>query len=187
MKNHNPDPAARKIDVTDDDAPNEQAATQPNDQTAEDEGATLQADLDRFRDHALRTQADFDNYKKRAAREREDALKYANSSLLERLMPIVDNFELGLSAAKSESADSPILAGMGMVLKQLSDFLAENGVQPIDAEGQQFDPNLHEAIGHEASATVPEGRVIRQMRRGYKLKDRLLRPSTVFVSSGPTR
>lgn len=187
MKNHYPDPAARKIDVTDGDAPNDDPTLSPNEKTAEDEGAALQADLDRFRDHALRTQADFDNYKKRAAREREDAIKFANSALLERLMPIVDNFELGLSAAKSESADSPISAGMGMVLKQLTDFLAENGVQAIDAEGQKFDPNLHEAIGHEASATVPEGNVVRQMRRGYKLKDRLLRPSTVFVSSGPAR
>ena len=73
---------------------------------------------------------------------------------------------------------------MGMVLKQLTDFLAENGLQPIDAEGQKFDPNLHEAIAHEANAEVPEGHVVRQMRRGYKLKDRLLRPSTVVVSSG---
>jgi len=73
---------------------------------------------------------------------------------------------------------------MSMVLKQLNDFLAENGLQPIDAEGQQFDPNLHEAIAHEPSDTVPEGKVVRQMRRGYKLKDRLLRPSTVVVSSG---
>ncbi len=187
MKNHSPDPAARKIDVTDGDAPNEDPTLSPNEKTAEDEGATLQADLDRFRDHALRTQADFDNYKKRAAREREDAIKFANSSLLERLMPIVDNFELGLSAAKSESAASPILAGMGMVLKQLTDFLAENGLQAIDAEGQPFDPNLHEAIANEPSDSMPQGTVVRQMRRGYKLKDRLLRPSTVVVSSGPSK
>ncbi len=185
MKNHRPDSAARKIDVTDGDAPNEQSTPPPNEQNTDDEGANLQADLERFRDLALRSQADFDNYKKRAAREREDAIKFANSSLLERLMPIVDNFELGLSAAKSESAQSPILAGMGMVLKQLTDFLGENGVQTIDAEGQPFDPNLHEAIANEASPTVPQGNVVRQMRRGYRLKDRLLRPSAVVVSSGP--
>jgi molecular chaperone GrpE len=150
----------------------------------DDGTATLQADLDRFRDLALRSQADFDNFKKRAAREKEEAIKYANRSLLERLLAIVDNFELGLAAAKGESEDSPIYSGMNMVLKQLNDFLAESGVQPIDAEGEQFDPNLHEAIAHEASDQVPEGRVVRQMRRGYKLKDRLLRPSTVVVSSG---
>ena len=118
----------------------------------------MQADLDRFRDLALRSQADFDNYKKRAAREKEEAIKYANSSLLERLIPIVDNFELGLAAAKGEGEKSPIYSGMSMVLKQLTDFLAENGLQPIDAEGQKFDPNLHEAIAHEPSDEVARRR-----------------------------
>src|ERR1043166_547881 len=144
---------------------------------ADDPMAGLQTDLDRFRDLALRSQADFDNFKKRAAREKEDAIKYANSSLLERLVAIVDNFELGLSAAKEEGEASPIFSGMSMVLKQLTDFLAENGLKPIDAEGQEFAPNLHEAIAHEPSNEVSEGIVLRQMRRGYRLKDRLLRPS----------
>src|SRR5947209_20295437 len=160
------------------------SATAAQRSESEDPMTGLQADMDRFRDLALRSQADFDNYKKRAAREKEDAIKYANSSLLERLVAIIDNFELGLSAARGEGDKSPIYAGMSMVLKQLTDFLAENGLQPIDAEGQKFDPNLHEAIAHEPSAKVPEGTVIRQTRRGYKLKDRLLRPSSVVVSSG---
>lgn len=150
----------------------------------DDPTSGLQADLDRFRDLALRSQADFDNYKKRAAREKEEAIKYANSSSLERLIAIVDNFELGLSAARGEGEVSPIYSGMSMVLKQLTDFLAENGLQPIDAEGKKFDPNLHEAIAHEASRDEPEGVVIRQTRRGYRFKDRLLRPSSVVVSSG---
>lgn len=162
------------------------SAQQPND-TGDDEVTALQADLDRFRDLAMRTQADFENYKKRAAREKDEATKYANTSLLDRLVSIVDNFELGLAAARGEGEQSPIYAGMSMVLKQLNDFLADNGLQAIEAEGQKFDPNLHEAIGHEASDAVPEGTVIRQMRRGYKLKDRLLRPSTVVVSSGPNK
>lgn len=149
----------------------------------EDETGRLQSDLDKFRDLALRSQADFDNFKKRAVREKEEAIKYANSSLLERLVAIVDNFELGLQAARTGAENSPILAGMGMVLKQLVDFLADNGLQPIEATGQKFDPNLHEAIAHEPSS-LPEGVVIRQTRRGYRLKDRLLRPSGVVVSSG---
>ena len=153
-------------------------------ESSDGETDELQADLERFRDLALRSQADFENYKKRAAREKEDAIKYANTSLLERLIAIVDNFELGLSAARAEGEQSPILAGMGMVLKQLTDFLADNGLQPINAEGQKFDPNLHEAIAHEASDEFPEGTVIRQTRRGYRMKDRLLRPSSVVVSSG---
>ena len=144
----------------------------------------LQADLDRFRDLALRSQADFENYKKRCAREKEDAVKYANSSLLERLVAIVDNFELGLEAARDESEQSPIYSGMTLVLKQLRGFLAENGLQAIEAEGKQFDPNLHEAIAHEPSEQFSEGTVIRQTRRGYRMKDRLLRPSSVVVSSG---
>lgn len=151
----------------------------------DDPTANLQSGLDRFRDLALRTQADFENYKKRAAREKEEAMKYANSSLLERLIAIVDNFVLGLSAARGEGESSPVFSGMNMVLKQLTDFLADNGLEPIDASGQKFDPNLHEAISHEASADVPEGLVIRQTRRGYRMKDRLLRPSSVVVSSGP--
>ncbi len=146
----------------------------------------LQTDLDRFRDLALRSQADFENFRKRAAREKEDAVKYANASFLERLIPILDNFELGLNAARGSAADSPILAGMDMVAKQLNDFLLSSGVEPVNGEGQPFDPNLHEAVAHEESASIPEGVVVRQLRRGYKLRDRLLRPATVVVSKGAT-
>jgi len=151
---------------------------------AEDPTSGLQADLDRFRDLALRSQADFENYKKRSAREKEEAIKYANSSLLERLVGIIDNFELGLAAAKEQGENSPIYSGMVLVQKQLNDLLAENGLQAIEAEGKKFDPNLHEAIAHEPSE-FPEETVIRQTRRGYRLKDRLLRPARVVVSSGP--
>jgi len=156
------------------------------DQTdAEDPMAGLQADLDRFRDLALRIQADFENYKKRSAREKEEAIKYANSLLLERLVSIIDNFELGLTAAKEKGEQSPIYSGMVLVQKQLNDLLAENGLQPIEAEGKKFDPNVHEAIAHEPTNQVAEGIVLRQTRRGYRFKDRLLRPAKVIVSSGP--
>ena len=154
---------------------------------AEDPTAGLQADLDRFRDLALRSQADFENYKKRSAREKEEAIKYANNSLLERLVGIIDNFELGLAAAKEQGERSPIYSGMVLVQKQLNDLLAENGLQAIEAEGKAFDPNLHEAIAHEPSDQFPEGIVLRQARRGYRLKDRMLRPSKVVVSSGPAK
>src|SRR5438105_9073205 len=131
---------------------------------------------------------DLEKYKKRCAREKEEAIKYANNSLLEKLVSIVDHFELGLEAARGEGGEkSPIYSGMSLVLKQLQDLLAESGLQPIEAVGQKFDPNLHEAIAHEPSAEVPEEIVIRQTRRGYRFKDRLLRPSTVVVSSGPAK
>ena len=160
--------------------------TATGDADSDDAMAGLQADLDRFRDLALRSQADFDNYKKRAAREKEDAVKYANSSLLQRLVSILDNFELGLAAAKTESEQSPIYSGMVLVQKQLNDLLEENGLQAIEADGKKFDPNLHEAIAHEPSGSA-EGTVIRQARRGYRFKDRLLRPARVVVSSGPAK
>ena len=160
--------------------------TAGGDADSDDAMAGLQADLDRFRDLALRSQADFENYKKRAAREKEDAVKYANSSLLQRLVSILDNFELGLAAAKTDGTHSPIYSGMVLVQKQLNDLLEENGLQAIEAENKKFDPNLHEAIAHEPSETA-EGTVIRQARRGYRFKDRLLRPARVVVSSGPAK
>jgi molecular chaperone GrpE len=180
----------KKIPVTESSAEEKEKVSspvppQPDTEQSGDDSEDLQADLNRFRDLALRSQADFENYKKRSAREKEEAIKYANSSLLERLIAIVDNFELGLEAARAEGEKSPVFLGMSMVLKQLMDFLTDNGLQPIDATGQKFDPNLHEAIAHEPSDEFPEGVVVRQTRRGYRMKDRLLRPSSVVVSSGP--
>ena len=179
----------KKVPTTHPDEPKQEAAAAATEERADaqDEMATIQADLDRFRDLAMRTQADFENYKKRSAREKEDAIKYANKSLLEKLVSIVDHFELGLEAARGEGETSPVFSGMSLVLKQLQDLLSESGLQPIEAVGQKFDPNFHEAIGHEPSADVPEDIVIRQTRRGYRYKDRLLRPSAVVVSSGPAK
>jgi molecular chaperone GrpE len=159
----------------------DETATEP---TGDESLAQLQGDLERFRDLALRSQADFENFRKRAARDKEEAVKYANGAMLERLLPILDNFELGLNAARGTAESSAILAGMDMVAKQLNDFLLQHGVEPVKAEGAKFDPNLHEAVAQEASGTVPEGHVIRQLRKGFKLKDRLLRPATVVVSKG---
>jgi len=178
------DSTATKDVATESATPSSESPT-PDSEQGDDDSEGLQADLNRFRDLALRSQADFENYKKRSAREKEEAIKYANSSLLEKLIAIVDNFELGLEAARAEGENSPVFSGMSMVLKQLMDFLTDNGLQPIDATGQKFDPNLHEAIAHEPSGKFPEGVVLRQTRRGYRMKDRLLRPSSVVVSSGP--
>src|SRR6266480_2926495 len=185
MKKTSPEP--REEDKIPPPVPAEPGNSSADGEATDDPVASLQGDLDRFRDLALRTQADFENYKKRAARERDEGIKYANRSLLERLVAIVDNFELGLSAAREQSESSPIHSGMILVFKQLNDFLAENGLQPIEAIDRKFDPNLHEAIAHESSEEFPEGTVIRQTRRGYRFKDRLLRPSSVVVSSGPAK
>jgi len=150
-------------------------------------GQTLEAELLKFKELALRAQADFDNYRKRAAREREETLRYANSRMLEGLLPIIDNFELGMVAARNATEAANIVAGFEMVYRQLQDFLKEQGVELIDADGADFDPNLHEALGHEVSDEVKEGQILRQIRKGYKLRERLLRPANVIVSSGPAQ
>ncbi len=145
---------------------------------------SLEDEVLRYRDLSLRSQAELDNFRKRAAREREESIRYANISLLDRLLPVLDNFELGLDAASKATDASGILQGMSMVRKQLQDFLRDSGVESIDAEGQTLDPNIHDALGQEASDTVAEGTVLRQLRKGFKLRERLLRPATVIVSKG---
>ena len=109
-----------------------------------------------------------------------------SGDLLRALCPILDNFDMGLEAARQESEKSMVFMGMSMVNRQIQDFLRDSGVQEIESLGKAFDPNLHEAVAQEASAEVAEGIVLRVTRRGYKLKDRLLRAASVIVSSGPT-
>lgn len=145
----------------------------------------IQADLERFRDLALRSQADFENYRKRANREKEDAVRYANFSLVEKLVPVLDSFELGLTAARNHEGAASIVSGMEMVKRQLEDVLHQFGVEPVEALGLPFDPNLHEAVAQEPSTEVAEGAVVRQLRKGYRLKDRLVRATLVVVSGGP--
>jgi molecular chaperone GrpE len=143
----------------------------------------LEQDVLKWKDLAMRTAAEFDNFRKRTAREREESLRYANQSLLEDLLPILDNFEMGMMAAAQDKG-SMIYIGMDMVRKQLGDFLENCGVKVLEAEGCAFDPNLHDAVAQEASESVPEGQVLRVTRRGYQLRDRLLRPAGVVVSTG---
>jgi molecular chaperone GrpE len=159
----------------------------PNDagQEAEISEVDFEAEAAKLKDLALRARADLDNFRKRALREKEEAIRYANNGLLERLLPVIDNFELGLDAAKSAADTASILQGMSMVQKQLQDFLKNNGLEEVQAEGEAFDPNKHDAVSQEFSADIPDGHVIRQVRKGYKIKDRLIRASSVIVSKGP--
>ena len=147
--------------------------------------AALTQEVDRWKDLAYRSQAELDNFRKRSAREAQETRAYANADLLRALFPIIDNFDMGLEAARVESEKSMIFMGMSMVNRQIQDFLRDSGVQEIEAQGKAFDPNVHEAVAQEANAEMAEGTVIRVTRRGYKLKDRMLRPASVIVSSGP--
>lgn len=140
-------------------------------------------------DRLLRTTADFENFKKRAAREKTEAVQYANGSLLQKLLPVLDNFEAALAAAKgAEGAGgnvSSLQSGVAMIQLQLKNVLAESGLEEIDAAGKRFDPTLHEAVSQQESAEVAEDHVLQQLRKGYKLKERLLRPATVVVAKKP--
>jgi molecular chaperone GrpE len=147
--------------------------------------AELTDELAQMKDSALRARADFENTRKRLLREKDEGIRYANANLIERLLPVFDSFELGLLEAKKHKGAGPIVKGFELVWKQMAEFLKENGVEPIEAEGQAFDPNLHQALGQQESADQPEGHVTSQVRKGYKLRDRLLRPAMVFVSKGP--
>lgn len=144
----------------------------------------FQAEAAKLKDLALRARADLENFRKRSLREKEDAIRYANNGLLEKLLPVIDNFELGLDAARNATDAASVLQGMSMVQRQLQDFIRSQGLEEVPADGEAFDPNKHDAVSQEFSAEVPEGQVIRQVRKGYKLKDRLLRAASVIVSKG---
>jgi molecular chaperone GrpE len=145
----------------------------------------LRADLLKFQDLALRSQADLDNFRKRMVREKEESIRYANAGLLEKLLPVLDSFELGLQAAAQSEQGAELHRGFSLVQKQLQDFLREQGVESIEAVGTVFDPNLHEAVSQVNSAEFPGGQVCQQIRKGYRLRERLLRPAMVIVSKGP--
>ncbi len=138
----------------------------------------------------LRSVADIENYKKRAARERQDTVKYGNERLLKDFLPIIDDLELGLSAAErvddKEKAADQLTDGVRMVVKKFIAQLEKHGVTTFDAEGEVFDPNLHEAV-QQVNADMDAGKVSQQLQRGFKLQERLLRPSMVVVSLGPAK
>jgi molecular chaperone GrpE len=137
-------------------------------------------------DKLLRQTADFENYKKRVAREKQEATKYANESLLQKLIPVVDNFEAALTAASAQNAVSDSFqTGVNMIYTQLKSTLADAGLEEIDAINKTFDPNFHEAVSQQETADIPEGNIVQQLRKGYKLRDRLIRPATVIVAKKP--
>ena len=135
----------------------------------------------------LRTTADFENFKKRAAREKQEAIKFANEGLLQKLLPVLENLDMALAATQTArpEAGQSLQAGVNMISQQLKGVLAEAGLEELDALGKPFDPNLHEALMQKETPDVPEGQVVQQLRKGYKFRDRLLRPAGVVVAKQP--
>ncbi|MCX7009646.1 MAG: nucleotide exchange factor GrpE [Kiritimatiellaeota bacterium] len=141
--------------------------------------------LAQLKDQLLRLQADFDNYRKRTLRDRAESEQQAAARLIGALLPALDHFQLGLKNAQAHAKDANIVTGFQMIYTQLMEAFTQAGLAPLPVEGQPFDPNQHEAVTSIASEEHPEGTVITEVRRGYTLGGKLLRPAQVIVSRGP--
>jgi len=144
----------------------------------------LRRERDEYRDQALRSRADFANYQKRAKQQADTDRAYAVGSLAQDLLEPLDNLARAIDHLRDSGVEG-ITAGLDMVQKQLLDVLAKHGVEPIPALGTPFDPNLHDALMQQPTADQPEGMVVNELSKGYKIRDRVLRPSKVAVSSRP--
>ena len=133
-------------------------------------------------DRLLRLQADFDNFRKRTLREKSDIYKRANEELMEELLPVIDHMDMALQAAADHDAPEAFTSGFSLVGEQLVSALKKSGLAAIETEGKEFDPNLHEALSQLPSDDVESGHIMIQVRRGFMLGDRLLRPAQVIVS-----
>jgi molecular chaperone GrpE len=152
--------------------------------SAEGEVQKLKAERETLLDRLARAQAEFENARRRAAKEQQDFRDFATVDAIKSLLPVIDSFERALQA-KSEAGD--FRTGVELIYKQLQDVLAKMGVRPIAAKGEQFDPHVHEAIEMVETPDAADHEVLEEWQRGYKFKDRLLRPAMVRVAKNPGR
>lgn len=144
--------------------------------------AELQAKLDDEENRHLRLRADFDNMRRRQQLDREAAEKYRAQNLLSDLLPVLDNFERALQVETTSEETASIIKGIEMVYRSLLEATEKEGLQVIKAEGEQFDPNIHQAVMQEQDSEKETGVVLRELQKGYILKDRVLRPTMVSVN-----
>ena len=140
---------------------------------------TLKAERDRLVDRLARLQAEFDNFRKREAKERSEFRDYAVSNAVEHFLPVLDNFQLAL---KSQGSAEQLRSGVELILKQMEEALKTLGVTPVETVGAQFDPRFHEALGSVETSEYPDHQVLEEVRRGYRIKDKLLRPAMVKIA-----
>ena len=146
------------------------------------DAAQLKVELDELNQRFLRTAADFENYKRRTALEKDDLLKYSNAKIIGEILPVLDNFQLALKTTSDNKEVQNVVKGVDMIYRQLLQVLEQAGMSKIEAVGHTFDPNLHEAIMQVDDDSVPEDTVVEELRAGYMLKERVIRPSMVKVS-----
>jgi molecular chaperone GrpE len=169
-------------------AQNEEQENISTRESASTEGAAgefqkIVEERDSLQDRLLRKQAEFENYKKRIERERTEYVQFASAELMRELLNALDSFDLAVrNAANENSAGANMLQGLDLVFKQFQDTLGRFGLKPIDAKGQPFDPNFHQAVSTVPTDEVAENTVVEEFRRGYTLNGRLLRPAMVSVS-----
>lgn len=175
------EPTEIKIDDVDTEEEVQAAEQAPETETEAPPESTPEEQIAELNDRYLRLAAEFDNYKKRTAREWSDRVKSANSDLLYDLLDIIDNFERALAI---EHPDSAYAKGVKLIFQQLQSLLERQGVSAVPALGEPFDPELHDALIHMDSDEYDEGIVCQEIRRGYKLHDRVLRHAQVAVSKG---
>jgi len=144
-------------------------------------------EVEELQNRNLRLMAEFDNARKRAAREREDYARFANESLLRELLPVLDNFDRALQAAKGEPGSGAVTAGIELIQRELVRVLEKFGAVPFQSVGQSFDPERHEAVARVATTDQPEMTVVAETARGYLLNGRVLRPALVTVAKARTR
>jgi len=142
----------------------------------------LKAERDQLLDRVARLQAEFENTRKRAERERIEFREYATGSVVEQFLPVLDNFELAL---KSKGSAEQLRSGVELIVKQMEEILRQLQVNPVSSVGEPFDPRLHEALGSVERLDLPDQHVAEEVRRGFRLRERLLRPALVRVVSNP--
>ena len=142
----------------------------------------LKVQLDELNQRFLRTAADFENYKRRTALEKDDLMKYSNAKIIGEILPVLDNFQLALKTPGDSKEVQNVIKGVEMIYRQLLQALEQAGMTKIEAVGHAFDPNLHEAIMQVDDDSVPEDTVVEELRAGYMLKERVIRPTMVKVS-----
>ena len=163
------------------------SAEDPAQSTEPDPLEKAQAEALEMKTRYLRSVADMENFRKRIAREKQDIIRSAASAVIESLLPVLDNMQLGLQAAEKHPEAKDVTIGFKMVDDQLKSALTEQGLEAIVPDGERFDPNLHECISQVASDQIEEDYVIQTVRSGYRLNDKLLRAANVIVSSGPAQ
>lgn len=183
----NDDPEQKKTNVNTIGRLEEDSSVPDTGSSVQDELTSKTEECKTINDKYLRLAAEFENYKRLTQRDQREQIRFGNEQLLKELLPVVDNMERAIKAARTNGSDSALIQGVELTLKQLLGILAKFGVQAIETAGQDFDPSAHQAVSYGPSNDVPANKVLDEFQKGYRLHERILRAAMVSVSSGPAQ